>query len=202
MQITETENGDIVISEFRKDAAHDLDEKKSILCAAKLIEQMDCHSDGYFTSNAYILDFLLAAAREEEKGNGMEELRLLRGVFFCARNRTSHILGKYKEKRKALAKPDTPELIPCPLCGGEAVLKYRGYMPDYFCSKCGNEGGISETKEGAAYNWNSLRARRTFESAVSALQRAEFPPEELERISFLLAEEVMKKEGVIDSERD
>ena len=131
------------------------------------------------------------------------ELCWLRETDIRLKRRISNIMKAKTCAHNKNQKDEAPELIPCPRCGAPAVLKYRGYLPDYFCSdeKCGNEGGMAETKDDAAYNWNTQKERADFKEAVRKVEYKQFPPQELERLAFLLLGEIMKKEGVI-GERD
>ena len=85
-------------------------------------------------------------------------------------------------------------------CGAEVPRLFAGIF--LFDEKCGNEGGMHETKEGAAYNWNTQKERNDFKEAVREVERKELPSLELERLAFLLLGEIMKKESVIKNERD
>ena len=201
MKITQTENGDICISEFEENRWKD--ERARIMRLLNMAIR-DEQSENYsFDQNDYILSALELAEEYACKQDNFNELCWLRETVIRLQWRISNIMKRKAGVQKEKPKAETTELIPCPRCGAPAVLKYRGYLPDYFCSneECGNEGGMRETKEGAAYNWNSQKARADFKEAVSAVERKELPSHELERLAFLLLGEVMKKEGVI-SERD
>ena len=201
MKITQTENGDICISEFEENRWKD---KRARIMRLLDMAIRDEQSENYsFDQNGYILSALELAEEYSCKQDNFNELCWLRETVIRLQWRISNIMKREAGVQKEKPKAETPELIPCPRCGAPAVLKYRGYLPDYFCSdeKCDNEGGIHETKEGAAYNWNSQKAREDFKEAVSEVGRKELPSQELERLAFLLLGEVMKKEGVI-SERD
>ena len=198
MQITQTENGDICISGFEGE-----EEKSRLLMCLDLAHRNIENGNFSFDNNGLVLDALLNAEECACKKDGFNELWQLRETALRLRRRISNIMKAQTGAQDKKPETETPELIPCPRCGAPAVLKYRGYLPDYFCSdkKCGNEGGMAETKEDAAYNWNTQKERTDFKDAVRKVEYKQLPPQELERLAFFLLGEIMKKEGVI-GERD
>ena len=198
MQISQTENGDICISGFE-----DEEEKSRLLMCLDLSNRNIGNGNFSFDNNGLVLDALLNAEECSCKQDSFNELWQLRETALRLRRRISNIMKAQTGAQDKKPEAEMPELIPCPRCGAPAVLKYRGYLPDYFCSdeKCGNEGGMHETKEGAAYNWNTQKERADFKEAVRKVECKELPPQDLERLAFLLLGEIMKKEGVM-SERD
>lgn len=186
-------NGEIRISELT-------DEERKRL---GLLFGMVDRKGGVFDDNGYVLCALLNAEEYACKHDSFNELCWLRETVIRLQWRISNIMKAQTGAQDKKPVFETPELAPCPRCGAPAVLKYRGYLPDYFCSneKCGNEGGMHETKEGAAYNWNTQKEREAFHKAVREVESKELPSLELERLAFFLLGEIMKKEGVI-SERD
>lgn len=198
MQISQTENGDICISGFE-----DEEEKSRLLMCLDLSNRNIGNGNFSFDNNGLVLDALLNAEECSCKQDSFNELWQLRETALRLRRRISNIMKAQLGAQDKKPTDETPVLIPCPRCGAPAVLKYRGYLPDYFCSdeKCGNEGGMAETKEDAAYNWNTQKERADFKDAVRKVERKQLPPQEIERLAFLLLGEIMKKEGVM-SERD
>lgn len=200
MQIIKTENGDICISDFEENPWKD--ERAQMMRLLDMATRNAQNGNFSFDQNGYILSALEFAEEYACKQDSFNELCWLRETVIRLQWRISNIMKA--QTGAPDKKPDTemPELIPCPRCGAPAVLKYRGYLPDYFCSdeKCGNEGGMAEKKEDAAYNWNSQKARADFKKEVSEVEYKQLPTQELELLAFFLLGEIMKKEGVI-SER-
>lgn len=201
MQITNTENGNICISGFEVNRWKD--ERARIVRLLNMANRNERSENFSLDSNGYILCALELAEEYACKQDSFSELCWLRETVIRLQWRISNILKAQTGVQDKKPASETPELAPCPRCGASAVLKYRGYLPDYFCSdeKCGNEGGMAEKKEDAAYNWNTQKERADFKKAVSEVEYKQLPPQELERLAFFLLGEIMKKEGVI-SERD
>ena len=201
MQITQTENGAICISEFEENRWKD--ERARIMRLLDMAIRDEQSKNYSFDQNGYILRALELAEEYACKQDNFNELCWLRETVKRLQWRISNIMKREAGVQKEKPKAEKTELIPCPQCGAPAVLKYHGYLPNYYCSneKCGANGGMAETQEGAAYNWNSQKARADFKEAVSEVGRKELPAQELERLAFMLLGEIMKKEGVI-SERD
>ena len=193
MEFLVASDGEIRITELT-------DEERKRL---NLLLDMADRKGNVFDNNGYVLCSLVNAEEESQKRNDFGELLWLRETVIRLQWRISNILKAQTGVHDKKPVSETPELAPCPRCGASAVLKYRGYLPDYFCSneKCGNEGGMHETKEGAAYNWNTQKEREAFHKAVREVECKELPSQELERLAFFLLGEIMKKEGVI-GERD
>lgn len=202
MQITTTENGDICISGFEQKRWKN--GKARIKRLLDMANRNESSGNFSFDDNCYILRALELAEEYACKHDCFNELCWLRETDIRLKWRISNIIKAKTCAHNEKLKDEAPELIPCPRCGAPAVLKYRGYLPEYFCSdeKCGNEGGMHETKEGAAYNWNTQKERNDFKEAVREVERKELPSLELERLAFLLLGEIMKKEGVIKNEHD
>lgn len=201
MQITQTENGDICISEFEENRWKD--ERARIKRLLDMAIRDEPSGKSLFDQNGYILSALELAEEYACKQDHFNELCWLSETVIRLQWRISNIMKAQVGAQDKKPEAETPVLIPCPRCGAPAVLKYRGYLPDYFCSdeKCGNEGGMAEKKEDAAYNWNTQKERADFKEAVREVEYKQLPPHELERLAFFLLGEIMKKEGVI-SERD
>lgn len=201
MQITQTENGDICISGFEENRWKD--ERARIMRLLDMAIRKEQSENYSFDQNGYILSALELAEEHACKQDHFNELCWLRETVIRLQWRISNIMKAQVGAQDKKPEAETPVLIPCPRCGAPAVLKYRGYLPDYFCSdeKCGNEGGMAEKKEDAAYNWNTQKERADFKEAVREVEYKQLPPHELERLAFFLLGEIMKKEGVI-SERD
>ena len=193
MTFSVSANGEIRISELTGE------ERKRL----NLLLGMADRKGGVFDDNGYVLYALVNAEEESQKGNYFGELRWLRETSLRLKGRIAKIVRARAEHRPEDVKSGAPELIPCPQCGAPAVLKYHGYLLNYYCSneKCGANGGMAETQEGAAYNWNTQKERSDFHEAVRSVEWAKFSPPELERLAFMLLKEIMKKEGVI-GERD
>ena len=201
MQITQTENGDICISEFEENRWKD--ERARIKRLLDMAIRDEPSGKSLFDQNGYILSALELAEEYACKQDNFNELCWLRETVIRLQWRISNIMKRKAGVQKEKPKAETTELIPCPRCGAPAVLKYHGYLPNYYCSneKCGANGGMAETQEGAAYNWNTQKERSDFQEAVRSVEWAKFSPTELERLAFMLLGEIMKKEGVI-GERD
>ena len=197
MQITQTENGDICISGFEENRWKD--ERARIMRLLDMAIRKEQSENYSFDQNGYILSALELAEEHACKQDHFNELCWLRETVIRLQWRISNIMKAQVGAQDKKPEAETPVLIPCPRCGAPAVLKYRGYLPDYFCSdeKCGNEGGMAETEEDAAYNWNTQKERADFKEAVREVERTQLPPQEIERLAFLLLGEIMKKEGVI-----
>lgn len=194
-------NGDICISGFEENRWKD--ERARIMRLLNMAKWDGRSEDSSFDSNGYILRALENAEEYACKHDSCNELCWLTETVIRLKWRISNIMKAQTGAHDKKPEAETPELIPCPRCGAPAVLKYRGYLPAYFCSdeKCGNDGGMGETEEEAAYNWNAQVERNNFKEAIRLLEARHYPPCELERLSILLLGEIMKKEGVID-ERD
>lgn len=68
------------------------------------------------------------------------------------------LLGDQEAQR---ACTDKGIALPCPFCGGEAIIEYDSVAPfeyDVFCGDCGVTLGISEDKNVALREWNTRPA--------------------------------------------